>query len=54
MNTIICKRCGRTIEYADNEVQSNASRDYGGGWDVHRFIKCPADDCGGTITILEK
>lgn len=46
---IICRNCGATLEYVPADIQTHTSRDYGGGTDVRKYIKCPP--CGHEVTI---
>jgi ribosomal protein S27E len=46
---IICRNCGATLEYVPADIHTRTSRDYGGGSDVHKYIKCPP--CGHEVTV---
>ena len=37
---VVCKQCGSTLEYMPIDIKSYTSTDYGGGTDVHDYIKC--------------
>ncbi len=48
--TVCRDGCGYKIEYVPNDVQEYHGRDYGGGPDGHKYIRCP--NCSKKI-ILE-
>lgn len=37
-----CKNCASKLEYTLNEVKEYNGRDYSGGSDGHRYIRCPS------------
>jgi hypothetical protein len=48
---VVCKHCGRTIAYVNNDVQTYSGTDYGGGPDGQTWVNCPGDDCGKRIIL---
>jgi hypothetical protein len=42
-----CRDCRATIEYLPEEVQEYHGRDYGGGPDGYKRVKCPRPGCPG-------
>jgi hypothetical protein len=46
----ICLECGAILEYTPRDVQERHGKDYSGGADGCRFIKCP--NCNQNV-ILE-
>jgi len=45
----ICKNCGTIIGYLPIDVKEHIAKDYGGGSDLIRYIKCPK--CSVTIEL---
>lgn len=45
----ICRRCGITLEYTPSDVVERISKDYTGGTDLVKEIKCPG--CGFDINV---
>lgn len=43
----VCEDCRATIEYLPEEVQERHGRDYGGGPDGFKRVKCPRPGCKG-------
>lgn len=46
----VCQNCGVTVQYVPNDVKEYSGRDYSGGPDGCRWVRCPK--CGKQI-ILE-
>ena len=38
---LICHKCGTEIGYLPIDIQEKICRDYGGGYDTIKWIKCP-------------
>lgn len=38
---VVCRNCGVTLSYVPNDVVSRYVKDYGGGGDTYKHIKCP-------------
>lgn len=48
---VVCKNCGRTIGYFNNDIKEYHGTDIGGGPDGCKWIVCPGEDCGKDIVL---
>ena len=46
-----CPHCGRMIGYVNNDIDERHGRDYSGGPDGERFVRCPGEGCGKKIVL---
>lgn len=44
-----CKNCASILEYTLADTEVHVHRDYGGGSDSYRWLKCPA--CGNDMNL---
>lgn len=44
-----CRECTAIIEYGEREVEVYIERDYGGGSERIKFIRCPS--CGAEVRV---
>jgi len=49
MKQCSCRNCASVLKYTEDEVTYTTYKDYGGGSDVEKTIKCPA--CGYKIHV---
>lgn len=38
----VCKHCGVTLRYVQNDIRRHTETDYTGGKDVYKVITCPS------------
>lgn len=45
----VCRHCGATIGYHENDIKTYSGTDYGGGPDGQTWVDCPS--CGKQIIL---
>jgi DNA-directed RNA polymerase subunit RPC12/RpoP len=49
---IVCKHCGSTLEYVPVDVLENRWTDYGGDYNITKYIVCPTCSKEAVISVL--